>query len=98
MLVLSRKVGEKLVIGDNIEVTVQRIQGNRVALAITAPDSVTILRAELLQTADANSAAGTTPRRPAPTRPAIHSPTPEDRLSRYAVLSESVRHLPASAS
>ena len=47
MLVLSRKAGEKIVLGDSITVEVVRISGNRVAIGITAPDSVKILRAEL---------------------------------------------------
>jgi carbon storage regulator CsrA len=47
MLVLSRKVGEKLVIGDNITVVVSRISGNRVTLAIEAPQDVRIVRGEL---------------------------------------------------
>jgi len=47
MLVLSRKVGEKLVIGGNITVVVSRIAGNRVTLAIEAPKEVRIVRGEL---------------------------------------------------
>ncbi len=47
MLVLSRKVGEKIVIGDGITVTVQRVAGGRVSLAIEAPRDVRILRGEL---------------------------------------------------
>ena len=47
MLVLSRKVGEKLVIGDNITVVVSRIAGNRVTLAVEAPHDVRIVRGEL---------------------------------------------------
>jgi carbon storage regulator CsrA len=47
MLVLSRKVGEKLVIGDGVFLTVQRVAGNRVSLAIEAPDHVKIVRGEL---------------------------------------------------
>ncbi len=47
MLVLSRKEGEKLVIGDNIELEVVRIAGNRVTLGIVAPTDVKVLRAEL---------------------------------------------------
>ncbi len=47
MLVLSRKEGEQLVIGDNIVLTVNRISGNRVAIGIEAPREVRIVRAEL---------------------------------------------------
>ena len=47
MLVLTRKLGEEILIGDNIRITVARINGNRVALGIDAPDSVRIVRAEL---------------------------------------------------
>jgi carbon storage regulator len=47
MLVLSRKTGQKVVIGHGITVTVVEIDGNRVRLAVDAPDRVRILRAEL---------------------------------------------------
>jgi carbon storage regulator len=47
MLVLSRKIGEKLVIGDNITVVVSRVAGNRVTLGIEAPSEVRIIRGEL---------------------------------------------------
>ncbi len=49
MLVLSRKVGEKLVIDGNITVEVVRIQGNRITLVLVAPSDVKILRGELNQ-------------------------------------------------
>lgn len=47
MLVLSRKKGEQIRIGDDVVVTVQRLNGNRVALAIEAPREVPIARGEL---------------------------------------------------
>lgn len=47
MLVLSRKEGEELVIGDNIVLTVTRISGNRVAIGIEALREVRIVRGEL---------------------------------------------------
>ena len=49
MLVLSRKVGDKLVIDGNITVEVVKIQGNRISLGIVAPSNVKILRSELTQ-------------------------------------------------
>ena len=48
MLVLSRKPGEKVIIGNGITVTVVSVLGNKVRLAFDAPDQVRILRAELL--------------------------------------------------
>jgi carbon storage regulator len=47
MLVLSRKAGERIVIGDRITVVVSRINGGRVTLAIQAPEQVKIIRGEL---------------------------------------------------
>ena len=49
MLVLSRKVGEKLVIDGNITVEVVKIQGNRISLGIVAPSNIKILRGELTE-------------------------------------------------
>jgi carbon storage regulator len=49
MLVLSRKIGDKVVIDGNITVEVVKIHGNRVTLGIEAPASVRILREELSQ-------------------------------------------------
>ena len=47
MLVLSRKVGEMLVIDGNITVEVVKVQGNRITLGIQAPAEIKILRGEL---------------------------------------------------
>lgn len=47
MLVLSRKVGESFVIGDNITVTVVRIAGGGVRLGIEAPNDCSVIRREL---------------------------------------------------
>jgi carbon storage regulator len=47
MLVLSRKVGERLQIGDQIRVTIVRIQGNGVRLGIEAPPELAVVREEL---------------------------------------------------
>ncbi len=47
MLVLSRKHGEAIVVGDGITVTVLAIEGGRVKLGVVAPPEVSIHRAEL---------------------------------------------------
>jgi carbon storage regulator len=47
MLVLSRKRGERIAIGEAIIVTVLRLSGGRVQLGITAPDDVSVLRTEV---------------------------------------------------
>lgn len=46
-LVLSRRTAEEIVIGSNIVITVHKITGNRVQLAIEAPREVEVVRAEL---------------------------------------------------
>ena len=52
MLVLSRKIGERILIGDNIAVTVVRITGNGVRIGIEAPSNVAVIRQELKEQAE----------------------------------------------
>jgi carbon storage regulator len=52
MLVLSRKMGERIHIGEDIFVEVRRVAGNRVTLAVCAPKHVRILRGELFEGTD----------------------------------------------
>lgn len=47
MLILTRKAGEKLVINDNIVITILEFKGNQVRVGIDAPDEVSILREEV---------------------------------------------------
>jgi carbon storage regulator len=49
MLVLTRGIGEEIVIADNIQVTVLAVNGRRVRLGVTAPRSVPVARRELLE-------------------------------------------------
>lgn len=48
-LVLSRKVGQSILIGDDIEIVVTEISSNRVKLAIRSPRSIPIYRQELYE-------------------------------------------------
>ena len=52
MLVLSRKIGEKIHVGDDITIEVAAVAGNRVTLAVDAPREVRILRGELKEAAE----------------------------------------------
>lgn len=47
MLVLTRKIGEKIVIDGNIHLTILAVNGNQVRVGVTAPDDVSIWRSEL---------------------------------------------------
>jgi carbon storage regulator len=47
MLVLSRKIGDRIVIGETIEITVMQIRGNIVRLGVTAPRHIHVGRVDL---------------------------------------------------
>ena len=49
MLVLTRQVGDRIRIGDDVEIVVIRIRNDRVRIGIAAPDDVPVFRTELLQ-------------------------------------------------
>lgn len=49
MLILTRRIGESLMIGDQITITVLNIKGNQVRLGIDAPKDVSVHREEVYQ-------------------------------------------------
>jgi carbon storage regulator len=49
MLILSRKIGQRIVIAGDIEITVVDVRGEQVRIGITAPRSVAVHRKELLE-------------------------------------------------
>lgn len=53
MLVLSRKVGQTIHVGDSVKLVINRISANRVTIGIEAPEGVRILRGELEPIAEA---------------------------------------------
>ena len=48
MLVLTRRPGQSILVGEGIELVVVRIEGDRVVLGIEAPREVRVVRAELI--------------------------------------------------
>lgn len=67
MLILTRRIGETIIIGDNVSMTVLNVRGNQVRLGINAPKDVTVHREEIYQRIRGESGDGTTPG--APTTP-----------------------------
>lgn len=49
MLILTRRLGESIMIGDKITITVLGVKGNQVRIGVTAPDDVAVHREEILQ-------------------------------------------------
>lgn len=47
MLILTRKTGEKVMIGDNVELTVLGIKGNQVRVGVDAPKDIAVHREEV---------------------------------------------------
>ena len=57
MLILSRKKGESIKIGDDIEIFVTEVKGDKVRLGISAPEDMKICRTELYLTVENNKEA-----------------------------------------
>jgi carbon storage regulator len=55
VLILTRHLNEKIIIGDNIEITVVDIQGDQVSLGIKAPKEISIHRKEIYEAIQAEN-------------------------------------------
>ena len=49
MLILTRKIGESIIVGDNIRVVVLEVRGRQIRLGIEAPPEIVVLREEVAQ-------------------------------------------------
>ena len=49
MLILTRKINEKIIIGDHIAITVLRVDGPKIQLGISAPKNITVHRQEIYE-------------------------------------------------
>ncbi|CAL4322235.1 Carbon storage regulator [Buchnera aphidicola (Pterocallis alni)] len=49
MLILTRRVGETIIISDNITITVLGVKGNQIRIGINAPKNISIYREEIYQ-------------------------------------------------
>jgi carbon storage regulator len=58
MLILTRRVGEELVIGDDVTVAVLGTKGNQVRIGVNAPDDVSVHRQEVYERIQREKAAG----------------------------------------
>jgi carbon storage regulator len=61
MLILTRRVGESVMIGDEVTVTVLGVKGNQVRIGVTAPKSVSVHRQEIYERIRAEQADGEAP-------------------------------------
>ena len=60
MLVLTRRISEQLIIGENIVITIVRIDGGQVRVGIDAPREITVKRSELTTTSRDHSPGSST--------------------------------------
>lgn len=66
MLILTRRIGERLMIGDDVTVTVLGAKGNQIRLGVSAPEDMPIHREEIYQRIVEEKLLGIPPRKPTP--------------------------------
>ncbi len=84
MLILRRRPGESVQIGDNVKITILDCSEGAARLAIDAPRDITILRSELLQAVDANRDAANEEARPEELLPLLNGLRKRDKGAKGA--------------
>lgn len=69
MLILTRRVGEAVMIGDDVNITVLGVKGNQVRLGINAPRSIAVHREEIYRRIQREQAGAAGPHEPSPSGP-----------------------------
>lgn len=76
MLTLTRKAGEKIRIGDDIEIVIREIRGRQVRIGISAPSDLAVLREELCEaTIELEPESSSDPEDPEPSESLTPDPT-----------------------
>ena len=81
MLVLSRQKDESIMIGDDVEITIVDVRGDKVRLGITAPKSISVHRKEVYLAIQAEKAIAAGPLLPFPTAPGTSSDASQSNQS-----------------
>lgn len=83
MLILTRRVGEALMIGDDVSITVLGVKGNQVRLGIEAPRSIAVHREEIYRRIKREQAGGGSPQEEAPPGEPHEDPDPSGRYGSF---------------
>lgn len=81
MLILTRRVGESVMIGDEVSITVLGVKGNQVRLGINAPRTIAVHREEIYKRIKREQAGGQ--REESPPGETREAPSPPDRYDSF---------------